>query len=89
MKKNGRGRKSLDVGQPAPGAREPCEVVERGDELPSEFQAKRDGWEAFMMKGYHEVIVEVKNADPVATPNSHTLGELHDSVTTPDLHTGR
>jgi len=41
------------------------------------------------MKCDHEVIVEVKDADPIAATDTDSAGQLDRSVTIPDLHAGR
>lgn len=89
MKEDGRGGKRLDVRQPATGAREPREFMERAEELPSEFKANRDRWATVGMKRCHEGIVEVEDADPVAATNARAIAESQDSVTAPDLDADR
>ena len=89
MEEDGRGRKRLDVCQPATGAREPREFVKRADELPPEFKANCDRCLALGMKRCYEGIVEVEDADPVAGTNGRAIGELERSVTTPDRNAGR
>lgn len=89
MKEDSRGGKGLDACQPATGAREPREFVERAEELPPESKGSRDRWKATGMKRGHEGIVEVEDADPVAGTNGRAAGELERSVTTPDLDTDR
>ena len=88
VKENGRGGKRRDVCQPATGAGEPREFVERDDELPSECKANREGRATIGVKRCHERIVEVEHTDLVADTNRRAVGESERSVTTPDLNAG-
>lgn len=75
----------MHVAQPATGACEPREGVERGEQLASKFEANRDGRYAVGMKCDDALIVEVENPNPVARTNGRAVGQVESSMAVSDF----